>query len=166
MRATVLGAGSWGTALAILLARNGHQVALYGHEPEHIDTLRALRENLRYLPGFAIPEGVTPVTVGDELPPCDLWVVAVPSHAVRSVVHLVCGERPLVVLASKGLEVGSGELVSTVCLQELPQARVGALSGPNLAIEIVRGVPTAAVAASHDEEAAEAIRAAFMCPTY
>jgi glycerol-3-phosphate dehydrogenase (NAD(P)+) len=166
MRATVLGAGSWGTALAILLARNGHEVALYGHDPEHIDTLRALRENLRYLPGFAIPEAVTPVTLGDDLPPCDLWVVAVPSHAVRAVVHQVVGENPLVVLASKGLEVGTGELVSAVCRQELPHARVGALSGPNLAIEIVRGVPTAAVAASHDESAAEAIRSAFMCRTY
>ncbi|MFN3682630.1 MAG: 2-dehydropantoate 2-reductase N-terminal domain-containing protein, partial [Fimbriimonadaceae bacterium] len=110
MRATVLGAGSWGTALAILLARNGHEVALFGHDPEHVDTLRALRENLRYLPGFAIPEAVTPLTVGDALPPSDLWVVAVPSHAVRAVAHQVVGEKPRVVLASKRTEVGTGEL--------------------------------------------------------
>lgn len=166
MTATVLGAGSWGTALAILLARNGHDVTLWGRDAEEIHALTSVRENMHYLPGFALPEGVHPVTGSDELPESDLWVVAVPSGAVRSVMPRITGAGPLVAIASKGLEAGSAKLMSEVAVEALGQGDIGALSGPNLAVEIVRGVPTAAIAAFSSEDAAERVRAAFSCRTF
>jgi glycerol-3-phosphate dehydrogenase (NAD(P)+) len=166
MHLTVLGAGSWGTALAILLARNGHDVTLWGREGEEMLALASLRENLTYLPGFILPASVRVTTAPSDLQPCDAWVVAVPSGAVRMVAPLVTGTSPLVVVASKGLELGSSETLAEVVQDVLPDSRVGAISGPNLAVEIVRGVPTAAVAAFRDGADAERIRSAFMCRTF
>lgn len=166
MKVTVLGAGSWGTALTILLARNGHDVDLWGCESEDIEIIRSQRENLHYLPGFAIPENVRPVLDPSELVESDIWVVAVPSHAARSIMRHIKGERPIVTIASKGLEATSAKPASDVASEELPHSVVSAISGPNLAIEIVRGVPTAAVSASACPETAEKIRQAFMCRTY
>ncbi|MFY9235098.1 MAG: NAD(P)H-dependent glycerol-3-phosphate dehydrogenase [Fimbriimonadaceae bacterium] len=166
MRVTVLGAGSWGTALTILLARNGHDVTLLGRESEETDALRSCRENLRYLPGFLLPENVVVVTGDSVLEPCDMWVVAVPSGAVRHTAGLVHGEDPCVVVASKGLESGSSALLTTVCKEALPRARIGCISGPNLAVEIAKGIPTAAVTAFADLETAEFAARAFNCRTF
>lgn len=166
MHLTVLGAGSWGTALAILLARNGHDVTLWGRDGEEMQALASLRENLTYLPGFVLPASVRVTTDPSDLQPCDAWVVAVPSGAVRTVAPLITGPSPLVVVASKGLELGSSQTLAEVVHDVLPDARVGAISGPNLAVEIVRGVPTAAVTAFRDGADAERIRSAFMCRTF
>lgn len=166
MKVTVLGAGSWGTALSILLARNGHEVDLWGHNPEDIAIIRSRRENLHYLPGFAIPASVRATDDPSELDESDLWVVAVPSHAARSVMRHVKGPSPLVTIASKGLEAATAKPISEAAAEELPACTVAAISGPNLAVEIVRGVPTAAVSASSDPAAAEKVRQAFMCRTY
>lgn len=163
MHLTVLGAGSWGTALAILLARNGNDVTLWGRDSEEMLSVKALRENVQYLQGFAIPESVTILSSDEELPECDAWVVAVPSGAVRSICSKITGDRPLVVMASKGLESTSAMPLCEVAKQTLPTARVGVISGPNLAIEIVRAIPTAAVVAFADPSDAEVIRSAFMC---
>lgn len=163
--ATVLGSGSWGTALAILLARNGHEVALYGRDPEEIGAMSALRENLRYLPGFAIPEGVR-FGLLHEADPGDLTVVAVPSGAVRGVLSALPGTPAGILVASKGLDHDSGHLLSQVAATIKPGVPVGVLSGPNLAVEIVRGVPTAAVAASASPELADRARAAFGCASF
>ncbi len=166
MHLTVLGAGSWGTALAILLARNGHDVTLWGREGEEMQILKSRRENLGYLPGFVLPQSVTVRSDDEPLSECDAWVVAVPSGAVRLVCERISGESPLVVIASKGLELGSSMLLAEVAREVLRSARVGAISGPNLAVEIVRGVPTAAVTAFRDAEDAERIRCAFMCKSF
>jgi glycerol-3-phosphate dehydrogenase (NAD(P)+) len=166
MNVAVLGAGSWGTALTILLARNGHQVTLVGRDGDEMDSLRAVRENLHYLPGFVIPDGVEFALLSDDLAKPDLTVVAVPSGGVREAVSEIKGEHPLVCIASKGLEAGSAKLMTEVVAEVLPGAKVGVLSGPNLAVEIVRGIPTAAVSAFEDEEAAMAVRAAFTYRTY
>ena len=166
MNVAVLGSGSWGTALTILLARNGHQVTLLGRDPEEIQVLRSTRENLRYLPGFTIPEGVRFELLHSHLEPVEMTVVAVPSVAVRRVVAEVSGDHPLVVVAAKGLEPGSAKMVSDVVAETLPNAQIGAISGPNLAIEIVRGIPTAAIAACEDGGVAERVRVAFNCRTF
>lgn len=166
MKVAVLGAGSWGTALSVLLARNGHDVALVGRDEDEIGSIRAHRENSRYLPGFAIPDSVQVRLFSDDLGPHDLWVVAVPSGAVRQVAHVVRQPDALVVVASKGLEPGTSSLLSDVVSQALPTAKVGALSGPNLAVELVRGIPTVAVAACADDVAAEFFARAFNCPSY
>lgn len=165
MQVTVLGAGSYGTALSILLARNGCSVTLYGRDPEDIESLQRSRQNARYLPGFEIPVSVHP-TSSPELPASELWIVAVPTGAVRDVVPAIVGDTPTVVVASKGLEAETAMLPVEVVLGSVPGAIAGVLSGPNLAIEIVRGIPTAAVAAFADQDAAERTRQAFMCQTF
>lgn len=165
MDAAVLGSGSWGTALAILLARNGREVALYGRDPEEMASMRTLRENLRYLPGFAIPAGVT-FGLLQEAVPSGLTVVAVPSGAVRGVLSTLSGTPNGILIASKGLDHDTGHLLSVVAAAAKPGVPIGVLSGPNLAVEIVRGVPTAAVAASHDPQLADQARAAFGCASF
>lgn len=166
MNVTVLGSGSWGTALSLLLARNGHKVLLLGRDPEEIAVLNARRENLRYLPGFVLPDSVRYGLLAEHHETAEMTVVAVPSGAVRDVVSEVAGEHPLVVVASKGLEAGSGKMMTEVVAEALPNAEVGAISGPNLAIEIVRGIPTAALVAFTNEEAADQVRLAFNCRTF
>jgi glycerol-3-phosphate dehydrogenase (NAD(P)+) len=166
MKIVVLGAGSWGTALSILLARNGHEVILWGRNPDEVESMQLRRENFHYLPGFVLPDSVSVETELRNVGEPALWVVAVPSSAVRSVLELIEGASPLVVIASKGLEPLEGEVLSSVISRTIRDARVTALSGPNLAVEIVQGIPTVAVSASVDRDAAEETRAAFMCRTY
>ncbi len=166
MNVTVLGAGSWGTALAILLARNGHEVTLFGREADEIASMASIRENIRYLPGFAIPADVNVTCDTSNLKPCDMWVMAVPSHGVRAAMHLVQGEEPVVVIASKGMDTNGPQLLHEVVAEVRPDARIAAISGPNLAVEIVRGIPTGAVVASTDVAMAEKAACAFNCRTY
>lgn len=170
MRAAVLGAGSWGTALALLLARNGADVHLIGRDHEEIASIRSVRENLRYLPGFRLPESVD-VVLTDQAPEAvDLAVIAVPVNSIRELLHH-SSLHPLlrsapVVLASKGLEVSSGLVPTSVATSELPGLAVGAVSGPNLAVEVARGIPTAAVVAFEDADTAESVRLAFNCSSF
>lgn len=166
MNVAVLGSGSWGTALAILLSRNGHDVTLVGRSEEEIGDLAATHVNHRYLPGAEVPPNVRFALLDDELKATDLTVIAVPSHAVREVVGKVRGEHPLVAVAAKGLESETAKRMSEVVAEALPSAERAVLSGPNLAVEIVRGVPTAAVSASPSLRAAERVRSAFMCGTF
>lgn len=166
MTVTVLGAGSWGTALAMLLARNGHAVTLAGREADEIEEMRAQRENARYLPGFPFPEGVALAWMGDPLPETDVWVVAVPSNAVREVMPLLTGAHPRAILVSKGLEPATGLLPFEAAAEVRPDAQLSVLSGPNLAVEIARGIPTVAVAASSDLAAAREVADLFNCSAF
>lgn len=166
MRVNVLGAGSWGTALAILLARNDFEVTLFGRHSEELEGIAHQRENFRYLPGFAIPKNVTVVWQDDDLQEADLWVIAVPSGAFRAVLRHVKGENPLCVIATKGIEPSSTQLLCEVAQQELPSGTHGVISGPNLAIEIARGIPTVAVCAYQDQQVADRVRMAFMCRSF
>lgn len=163
MTVTVVGAGSWGTALAILLGRNGHTVSLVGRDNDGAHSLKACRENLRYLPGHRLPEEVT-VYIDDEArPAADMAVLAVPASAVEDSASRL-GPTPVVVLASKGLEPKGTGVLTDVVAQVRPEAKLAVLSGPNLAVELAKGVPTAAVAASPDEETAHLVRNAFKGP--
>jgi glycerol-3-phosphate dehydrogenase (NAD(P)+) len=165
MRVSVLGSGSWGTALAIVLARNGHEVELLGRDPEEIESIGHLRENLRYLPGFAVPGNVRAALLGEPRE-ADLAVVAVPSGAVREAGAFLPLGNPRIVVASKGLEPVTGRFMVDVLADARPEARIGVLSGPNLAVEIARGVPTVALAAFAERADAEAVQAAFTCATF
>ncbi|MEO7453291.1 MAG: NAD(P)H-dependent glycerol-3-phosphate dehydrogenase [Fimbriimonadales bacterium] len=158
-KCAVLGAGSWGTALAVLLARNGNEVSLWGRDDAELADIADRKRNDRYLPGIDVPEGVG---VGEDLD-ADFTVIAVPSDAVREVANRL-SEDALVVIAAKGLEMG-GKRMSEVVREVKPGARVCVLSGPNLAMEIARGVPTATVIAS-DDGYAQQVRDAFMCRTF
>ncbi len=165
MVVTVVGAGSWGTALAIVLGRNGNAVRLVGRESEALESLVSRRENLRYLPGFVLPEEVEVADLSHGLPSADMTVVAVPSSAVNELLPHTCRSEVLV-LASKGLAPGGESLLSDQVAAACQGSRIVVLSGPNLAVELAQGVPTVAVAASTDEQAACLARDAFHCRTY
>ncbi len=174
--AAVLGAGSWGTALALLLAsgEGAGPVRLWDRTPAQIDALNADRENRRYLPGHPLPDAVRPMAdLDDAVTGASFVVAAVPTGAVRAVLslaapHLAPGGA--LVLAAKGLEAETGLLPSEVADALLAGAAgevsVVALSGPNLAAEVARGVPTAAVAACPDADAARRVAARFNRPTF
>lgn len=166
MHAVVLGAGSWGTALALLLARNGHEVTLVGRNPTDLISLADRHENAHYLPGFELPASVQIASFTSPPEGADLWVVAVPSGAVEEALEAISGLTPDVLIASKGLDRKTASPLSDVVAARFPSARVGALSGPNLAVELARGVPSVCVCASHDPAFAEAVSRAFIGPTF
>ena len=165
MDVAVIGAGSWGTALAILLARNGLEVTIFGRDHEEVTIMRGCRENMKYLPGFPFPKEVSV----DELKNyrgASVAYIAVPASAVRNVFAEMQGDTPILVMATKGLETDSGKVATVVAEECFPNAKVGVISGPNLAVEIVQGIPTAAVAASKDPAVADRIRGNLNSPSF
>lgn len=160
MDVAVLGAGSWGTALTLILARNGHEVGLFGRDAESFHSLAACRENLTYLPGYILPKEVEFHTLPSSPIDAPVIVVAVPSSAVREVLHLL-GEAEVVCIASKGLDSASGGVLSDVVAKGVPGVKLAAISGPNLAVELAQSIPTVAVSASEDVSAAERVRGLF-----
>lgn len=160
MRVRVIGAGSWGTALSLVLVRNGHMVELVAHDELTAAQLNQDRENKQYLSTFRFTDAISVVSLGKQSGPANFTVVAVPSFALRDVLgHM--GNEGIVCLASKGLDEETGGVLSDVMASVNPLAIPVALSGPNLAMELAKGVPTAAVCASPDEDAAEIVRKAF-----
>jgi len=165
---TVLGAGSWGTALAMLLARNGHEVKLWDRDSEHVEALNRQRENRRYLPGISLPDGVTAFAdLNGALEGSEFVVVVVPSAGFREVLkktrsHL--GATFNLIWASKGLEPGTGKFLHQVVDEELPgHADIAAVSGPSFASEVARGLPTAVTVASKNTDYATTVAALFHC---
>jgi glycerol-3-phosphate dehydrogenase (NAD(P)+) len=166
MQITVLGAGSWGTALAKLLGDAGHDVALWMRSPEQARELGERRENVKYLPGAKLPSPVAPTAdLQAALAGAGMVVSVVPSHTVRETLGRAAqwiAPGTVVVTASKGIEVETGATMAEVLAQVLaPGARVAVLSGPSFAKETARGLPTAVVVASHEPEAARLAQEAF-----
>ncbi len=155
MRTAVVGAGSWGTAVACLLRDNGHEVTLVARDPEQADAINRTGRNPRYATAARL-DGIAAATV-DTAPVRDaeLVFVAVPSRVFREVVADLPGEAPVVSL-TKGLDPETGERLSTL-VRNRP---VAVLSGPNIADEIVRGLPAAAVVASVELELAVRVQVA------
>ena len=154
----VIGAGAWGTTLAILLADAQRPVSLWTHTSEGAERLAHARANDRYLPGIVFPPNVRVMTDDAHLAePYRFYLLAVPSAHVRATLRAI-GERldPGVPILSvvKGIEEGSHLRMTEVIAQELPDRRVAALSGPNLAREIASGKPAGSVIASEDAELA------------
>ncbi|HED18690.1 MAG TPA: NAD(P)-dependent glycerol-3-phosphate dehydrogenase [Gammaproteobacteria bacterium] len=167
----VLGAGSWGTALAMLLSRNGSRVALWDRDADHIKQLAAERSNQRYLPGIGFPELLSPVAeLENALKLSDFILVAVPSAGFRSVLQKIrspIGSSFNLVWASKGLEPGSAKFLHQVADEELPEhGSIAVLSGPSFATEVARGLPTAVTVASENIEYADAVVKLFHCPRF
>lgn len=152
----VLGSGSWGTALAIRLCRNGHRVWLWGNEPELIEELRTHGENRRFLPGVAFPPGLVPLSSLEEsLEDATHCLVVVPSHAFAEVIGALATRLPRgigVAWATKGLEPQSGALLHTLAQQGLPGEHLAIISGPSFAREVAVGLPTAVTVASDDPD--------------
>jgi glycerol-3-phosphate dehydrogenase (NAD(P)+) len=170
MRIAVLGAGSWGTTLANLLAKKGQDVCLWAYEPEVVAAVNASHLNPVFLadsplePSLRATGDATEAVQGAEL-----IVSVAPSHALRSVLRQVQDAVPagtIIVSATKGLETDTLALMSDVIAAELPQARLAVLSGPSFAREVYEGRPTAVVASSVDPAVAEAAQEAFATPRF
>lgn len=169
-RIAVLGAGSWGTALALLLYSNGHAVTLWEFREEAAQKLDRIRENIEFLPGHSIPKGIHITNdLEDAISEKDLLVLAVPSHVVRDVadqINNLSGEQdPIIVNVAKGIENDTLLRMSQVLkerLPKIPEAKLAILSGPSHAEEVSRQIPTAIVAASTSMKTAENIQITFM----
>jgi glycerol-3-phosphate dehydrogenase (NAD(P)+) len=153
MQVAVLGAGSWGTALALVLAQNGHSVPLWGHRAEHIAQLQTTGQNRRYLPGISLPKAIRPTSRLDEaLNGTTQLIVAVPSHAFRATLTQIAALKPSLeglTWATKGLELETGCLLHQVVESIFGSVTPAAvLSGPSFAGEVARGQPTAVTVAS------------------
>ncbi len=158
-KVAVLGAGSWGTALAIQLARNGAEVLLWGHEADHVERLRADRENREFLPGVSLPDNLTPSSELAGIGDFRQIMLVVPSHAFAQVCRTI---RPLlsagasVSWATKGFDPHSRQLLSQIAGGTLgPTHPLAVISGPTFAGEVARGLPTAITVASEHEETAQ-----------
>jgi len=167
---SIIGAGSWGIALSILLTNNGHQVRLWSRFPDEIEILRREREAQDKLPGVKIPDSVV---LTADMKAClekhDFVVIVVPSQTVRENAKLLApylAGNDIVVLCSKGIEEGTGKRLSQVILEEIPDVRVVALYGPSHAEEVAVGIPTTVVSASPDKEAAMSVQDLFMSPCF
>jgi glycerol-3-phosphate dehydrogenase (NAD(P)+) len=167
MKVAVLGAGSWGTALAKVLADKGHAVHLWGRREDAMRALEESRVNAPFLPGIRLPDTLTGTHLLEEaLDGADMLLVAVPTHGLREVLPKVSPlvRRPIpVISATKGIEQDSLKLVNHVIEDELPWS-VGtfvALSGPSFAMEVAQGQPTVVVAAAKDAGLAREVQRAF-----
>lgn len=166
----IIGAGSMGSALAILLSGKGHDITLWSAFEDEISMLRENREHIQKLPGVKIPESVQYSSDLElALKMADIIVLALPSQTVRqnsrNINGFLKGKR-IVITCSKGIEDGSCMTLSDVISQEMPGVDVVALSGPSHAEEIARGIPTAVVAASAEKPAAEIVQDMFMTPAF
>ncbi len=169
----IVGATTWGTTLAILAARNGLEAVLWARSEAEAALLREQGENRRFLPGTPFPDGVTVTASSREaFSRAAMVVFAVPSRTLRENARAVGGHvagAAVVVSAAKGLELGSCKRMSQVLAEELPAGLSGslcALSGPNLAAEIVQGKPSSTVVGSRNDEASGAVQAMLTSPTF
>lgn len=168
----IVGAGSWGTALAIVLSRRFACIRLWAHDAGLAQEMSRTRENTTYLPGFQLPDQVEPT---HELQSCvksaDIVLLVVPSKhfrtVLRSALPALDGSK-VFVSASKGIETGSLARMSQVICQETSRLspRIGVLSGPTFAREVANGEPAALVIASQDEATAKIIQGAFAGPNF
>jgi len=166
----VIGAGSWGTTLAIQIARGAGAVRLWGRDASLVSTMQATRENPRYLPGIALSAGVRATTDHAEaLRGADLVLVAVPSHFVRATLGPMVRAVPpgaAVLSATKGFEPGTALRMSELLAELLPEHPVAALSGPSFAREVAGGKPAALVVASPDPAVARQLQERLTAPAF
>jgi glycerol-3-phosphate dehydrogenase (NAD(P)+) len=166
----VLGAGSWGTALSILLCNNGENVTVWSIDPEEVLMLKDYREQRDKLPGVMVPSSIEFTTsMESAIQGADMIVCAVPSPFVRSTMKTASEyivEGTIVVDVAKGIEDNTFKTMTEIIEEECPQARVGILSGPSHAEEVGRGIPTTVVAGAKKKEVAECIQDTFMNDTF
>ncbi len=166
----VYGAGSWGTALALQLARNGLQVWLWDIDAEHIKQLEVARENTRYLPGVTLPDNIhCSSDLAEVAGKSDQHLIVVPSHGFRALLKQLV---PLVqdggqiAWATKGLELDTGKLLHQVIQEELPDNDYALVSGPTFALEVAKGMPTAMTVAASNQAFGQAMAQAFHGDNY
>lgn len=169
-KAGVIGAGSWGTALAMLLSENGHDTVLWSHREDQADELRRTREHVSKLPGVKIPESICITSQLEKaLESKDVIVLAVPSVAVRETARKM---KPfirygqLIVNVAKGIEAHTLTTLTDMIEEEIPGAQACVLSGPSHAEEVSRKLPTTCVVSAKRREAAEFLQNIFMSPVF
>lgn len=165
----VIGAGGWGTALAVMADKYGNTVSLWSPFEEEVAAIRRYDEHKKLLPGVAVPPSIRLTTDLTCVAKADIVIMAVPSFAIRrTAARLADVLRPgtIVANAGKGLEDATHKRFSLVIQEAAPAARVAVLSGPSHAEEVARGVPTTVVSASEDMEAAERVQELLMNPSF
>lgn len=165
-KAGVIGSGSWGTALARVLSKNGHEVTLWSRREEESLMLREERENKSKLPGVKIPDDIICITDLEEtVKGKDILVLATASPSIRSMAKKMApfvAEGQIIVDVSKGIEESTLMILTDVIEQEIPQCQAAVLSGPSHAEEVGRDIPTTVVAGAKKKETAEYIQNIFM----
>ena len=161
----IVGAGSWGTALAVLLQENRFPVTVWGHDAAHIASIAARHENSAYLPGIRLPETLRLTAELEDLSTCDLVLLVTPSKAMREVASRLAtttlGEDAVLLSCTKGVERGSGLRMSEILAECFPRNPVAVLSGPSHAEEVVRKMPTAIVLGCGHAEVRQRLQQAF-----
>ncbi|MFH0827554.1 MAG: NAD(P)H-dependent glycerol-3-phosphate dehydrogenase, partial [Candidatus Omnitrophota bacterium] len=171
LRISILGDGGWGTTLAILLFQKGFSVSLWGAFPEYVKLLKAKRVNSRFLPGVKIP---AQIEITSDLKAIisekDLIVFAIPSQYIRGILKNIKNfgfNRDCVYLSvSKGIEIGSLKRISEIINDELKNVKLGVLSGPTIAHEVIEGKPATAIVAAGSKELSEFLQDVFMSDTF
>jgi len=165
---SIIGAGGWGTALALLMvhhAKTEAAIPLWGHDPSHVETLKRTLSNEKYLPGVALPSGIRPTASLSDCADAELIFLAVPSkflaHVAKELADSGLREEAILISCTKGIEQERGLLMSELLAEAVPQATIAVLSGPNLAGEIARGVPAAGVIASSHADVPARVQALF-----
>lgn len=173
MKVAVIGGGSWGSALSIRVAENGHSVKIYDIDEKVVEEINENRTNERYVPDVSFPEGIRATSdLQEAVSDVEVILVVVPSHVVRRVISQLKGfirEDHLLISATKGLEEETGYRMSTVIASELGKAwedKIVVLSGPTHAEEVSRGIPSAIVAASRSRSRAEAVQDLLMSTSF
>lgn len=166
----ILGAGSWGTGLATLLAPTASSLTLYGHNPETIRSINEDHCNHRYLPGLDLPEIITATDDLASLAKADIILFVVPSSVTRKVAEELATHGPnpdaILLSCSKGIELGSGKRMSEIVAESFPSHELAVLSGPNHAEEVSRGLASAAVIGAANEILAGALQNLFTTPSF
>lgn len=165
----ILGAGGWGTALAVLWARCGKKVTLWGHNPARVERLRTTRQNADYLPGIALPDSIEVTAELADCAPATLIVLVTPSVAVRPVtaqLRSVISDEAVLLSCTKGIEHGTGMRITQILHEVFPRNPVAVLSGPNLAAEVARELPTATVLGCEEAECARALQQHLGSPRF
>lgn len=164
-KVTVIGSGSWGTALAVMLAQNGHEVMIWSRRQDAVDELLIDRKNDRYLPGIVIPENIQATTDREAaVENAEIIILAVPSRAVADTVRdfsPYLKTWQILVNVAKGLEPGTLLCLSDVIKREAPQCEVCVLSGPSHAEEVARGIPTTCLITCENEAVAKVVQEEF-----
>ena len=171
LRVAVLGAGSWGTALAALIARHGHHTTLWGRDGDAVAAIARDRQNARYLPGIALPDGLSVnADLAATLQDADLVLVVVPSHAFADTLRALAPHRPAgagVAWASKGFEPGSGRFLHEVAAEVLGEkVPLAVVTGPSFAKEVALGLPTALTVHSATADFAQRVAGILHGPSF
>jgi glycerol-3-phosphate dehydrogenase (NAD(P)+) len=165
MKIGVIGAGSWGSAISLVLANKGYDITIWDRDKEILNGIKESRENKKYLSGISIPHNVVVTyTLEECIKFKDILVMAVPSQAVRSVckqIEKIIPVSTVIVNLSKGIEIGSLKRISEVIEEFFPNNAIAVLSGPSHAEEVSKDIPTTVVAASKSRIAAELIQDTF-----